>query len=484
MAGVRTTLAVVLLGLCVLAGVAHGFVVEQQQDGPDSAWQFSLDGNGVDEPVLAAEQGGHLVGELKDFKIKGFESYDAGVAGSGDVANVNQFSDNTFASDVPEQFSSSDVNSNQFQAQDDQFATQDNSRSGDEGYVYNARLQSRTEFDTNDVAEPDNAGSYDYNRFSALPEGFSAPASQFNRQPSSASYVLGVPEQREEEARPDYAYDARAEGNGVDGTSFSTLDVQDASDDHAVPAKEVGTTSAPAGESLPPYVYDARTGSSGSENEGSAGGASFTTTDSVQQQESSEDEVVPAKGHEGPVSYYTPASDRNGAFVFYDPRSDEEKKLGSKVDDSAGAASLAKTDTTTSASTTPVQGTPKATEGTHGCPNSYWAQHVDQWPAQLKITTLVSQAFGAYAVKKNLEIVYGTTTVFQALLDSRDDPYSKLLRHAVAALLNAYAKTAYTLRPAEVAQLFNSALVSRTTAAAQAQKFENENHAFGANECK
>ncbi|KAG0598478.1 hypothetical protein M758_12G077400 [Ceratodon purpureus] len=103
-------------------------------------WQFSLDGNAVDEPVLAAEQGGHLIWW--------------------------------------------------FQGQEDQFATEDSSRSGDEGYVYNARLQSTTEFDTNDVAEPDNAGSYDYNRFSALPEGFSAPAaSQFNRQPSSASMV-------------------------------------------------------------------------------------------------------------------------------------------------------------------------------------------------------------------------------------------------------------------------------------------------------
>jgi len=114
----------------------------------------------------------------------------------------------------------------------------------------------------------------------------------------------------------------------------------------------------------------------------------------------------------------------------------------------------------------------------------YWAAHVKQWPKELKISTPVCQAFGGVNLRKNLEIVYGTTTVFHALLDTRADPYSKLLRNAVAALLNAYAKPAFTHKPAEVSKLFHAALASKTAAAAQAQKFENENSAFGDSDCK
>jgi hypothetical protein len=373
MASIKKMLALALLGFCVLAHVAHGFTV-QQPDAPDSAWQFSVDNS---KPTLEDEPGGHLV---EDFQIKGFESYDAEVAGSEGVANANQFSDNTF-------------NANQFQ--EDHFDTQD----GSSLYVYNARLQSRGV-----NADPDNAASDDYNRFSTLPEGFSASASQFNRESSSASYVLGVPQEKAESANPNYVYDAHA---------------------------------------------------------GSADAASFTTV----QQESSGDQVVPAKGHQGPVSYYTPASDRNGAFVFYDTRSDGEKQQ------------------VTSASTSPILAAQQGAQGAHGCPSSYWAGHVEQWPAPLKVSTFVSRAFAGATVKRNLEIVYGTTTLFQGLLDTRDNPYSTLLRHSVAALLNARAKPAFPLRPVEVATLFNAVLASKAAAAAQAHKFENENHAFRDTEC-
>lgn len=87
-------------------------------------------------------------------------------------------------------------------------------------------------------------------------------------------------------------------------------------------------------------------------------------------------------------------------------------------------------------------------------------------------------------LRKTLEIIYGTTTVFQALLDLREDPYSSLLRNGAASLLNSYAKTAFPQTPAEVSRQFHAALASTTAAAAQAQKFENENHAFGDSECK
>lgn len=367
-------LALVLLGLYVLAHAAHGFTV-QQPDAFDNAWQFSRDGTAANKPMLADEPEGRLV---EDFQIKGFESYDAEVAGSEHIANANQF-------------------------QEDQFDSQDSSSSDDEGYVYNARLQ----------FPPNNAASYNSNRFSTLPEGFSAPASQFNRESSSASYVLGVPQEKAESPNPNNVHDAHA---------------------------------------------------------GSADAASLSTV----QQESSGDQVEPAKGHQGPVSYYTPASDRNGAFVFYDTRSDGEKQQ----------VISASSDATTSASTSPILAAQQGAQGAHGCPSSYWAGHLEEWPAPLKVSTFVSRAFAGAIVKKNLEIIYGTTTLFQGLLDTRDDPYSKLLRHSVAALLNARAMPAFPLRPAEVAALFNSALASKAAAAAQAQKFENENHAFGDTECK
>lgn len=325
MTAVKEMLAVVLLGLCVVAGVAHGFVVEQVA-GDDSAWQFST--------VNGNARGGRLMNELENFQIKGFRTYDAGVAGSGDGANANQFSVNTFT-DFPEQFSTRDFKpANQFQEQEGQFATQGSNRgsSGDEGY--------------------------DYNQFSTLPVGFSA-----DRKPSTASYVLGDSQKREE-ARPEYAYHARAGRNGASGASFTSLDVQGASDGQAVSAKQVGTTAAPAGESRPSYVYDARAGKGGSVD-----GASFTTTKSVHH-ESSADQAVPVKGHEGPISYYTPSSDRNGAFVFYDTRSDAQKNLVSTVDgDSATAASFASSGTT-SATTASILATQQPPQGIHGCPNS------------------------------------------------------------------------------------------------------------------
>jgi hypothetical protein len=299
MVGVKKMLAVVL-GLSMLAGVAHGFVVENR-DGPDSAWQFAVNGGVPNEPVLAdVHDEGRLVDGLNEFQVNGIGSYDA----SG-----NQFGGNTFADLPGEQFSTNDFNyANQFQEQQGQFDTPSAS-SVDAAYVYNARLQSSGVSGVK--GEPVNDAAYDYNRVSTLAQGSDAAGSQFDGESSFASYALGDPLQREQEARPDYVYDARAGGSGEDG------------------------------------------------------GASFTTT-GVQQQ-SSGDQVVAVKGHQGPVSIYTPASDRNGAFLFYDVRSDEQKKAS---DDSAVAASFATSDTATSASTSSILAAQQNRQGTHGCPNS------------------------------------------------------------------------------------------------------------------
>lgn len=78
---------------------------------------------------------------------------------------------------------------------------------------------------------------------------------------------------------------------------------------------------------------------------------------------------------------------------------------------------------------------------------SFWATHTQQWPKEIKITTPIHKAFVGVNLKKNLEIIYGTTTVFQALLDTRTNAYSSLLRNAVAALLNAHARPAFPMKP-------------------------------------
>jgi hypothetical protein len=282
-----------------------------------------------------------------------------------------------------------------------------------------------------------------------------APYDYNNSNGDEASFAVGVPEVRG--TNPDYVYDASA-GTGPDTTSFSSHG------DEAVTSSD------------PEYVYDATTPKS-------EDGESFTALNTPP---SADDQAVSSTGHSGPISYYTPASDPNGAFNFYDARSDEEKKTVTFTDDDSSDGSAVLTDhgDDTTASTSPVLAAYKPAKGTHGCPSNFWATHTQQWPKQIKITTKVYEAFGGVNLKKNLEIIYGTTTVFQALLDTRVDPYSKLLRNAVAALLNAYARPAFTMKPRQVSKLFHAALASKAAAAAQSQKFENENHAFGDSECK
>jgi hypothetical protein len=113
---------------------------------------------------------------------------------------------------------------------------------------------------------------------------------------------------------------------------------------------------------------------------------------------------------------------------------------------------------------------------------SYWSSHTSRWPRFFTIYSKVTDAFPGAKVR----IVYGTTTLLQALYDTRPDGYSQLLRHGVAALLNAYDITPpshYEYSHATVIELFMSALASRTSAVQQAQKFENANTAYGTEGC-
>ncbi|CAM6043761.1 unnamed protein product [Sphagnum compactum] len=140
-------------------------------------------------------------------------------------------------------------------------------------------------------------------------------------------------------------------------------------------------------------------------------------------------------------------------------------------------------DTTTLAAADASQFTSSSTTaGSSGCSSSYWSSHTSRWPRFFTIYSKVTDAFPGAKVR----IVYGTTTLLQALYDTRPDGYSQLLRHGVAALLNAYDITPpshYEYSHATVIELVTSALASRTSAVQQAQQFENANTAYGTEGC-
>jgi hypothetical protein len=138
--------------------------------------------------------------------------------------------------------------------------------------------------------------------------------------------------------------------------------------------------------------------------------------------------------------------------------------------------------TTLAAADTSQFASSSTTAGSSGCSSSYWSSHTSRWPRFFTIYSKVTDAFPGTKVR----IVYGTTTLLQALYDTRPDGYSQLLRHGVAALLNAYDITPpshYEYSHATVIELFTNALASRTSAVQQAQQFENANTAYGTEGC-
>jgi len=117
-----------------------------------------------------------------------------------------------------------------------------------------------------------------------------------------------------------------------------------------------------------------------------------------------------------------------------------------------------------------------STGRTSGCSSSYWSSHLSKWPRFFTINSMVSDAFPGAKVR----MIYGTTTLLQALYDTRADGYSKLLNHGVAALLNAYQMSSgsYQYSHTTVIELFTNALTSRTSAAQQALEFQNANTGY------
>ncbi|CAM6091950.1 unnamed protein product [Calypogeia fissa] len=105
-----------------------------------------------------------------------------------------------------------------------------------------------------------------------------------------------------------------------------------------------------------------------------------------------------------------------------------------------------------------------------GCPTQYWIHNTQRWPAFFTVKTTVGEALGTPAAK-----VFGQVTLLQALLNTRPDGYTTLLRSAAAAILNSYSRSHYKFSHVEVIELFAKALESSQTAAKQAAAFEEAN---------
>jgi hypothetical protein len=208
----------------------------------------------------------------------------------------------------------------------------------------------------------------------------------------------------------------------------------------------------------------------------------FTNTKHVEVEDKS---VGQFQGQGGSSQFYTPSSNPDFAFRFANPESHNQFRVDNQADKSVYSqfnfdnSDATNDPTATYGTTTPVLAdrSPASASG-HGCANMYWAEHTKQWPSFFSVDTQVTQAFGT-----KTGAIYGTTTLLQALYDNRDDGYSQLLSHGTAALMNSYAMPNYGLRHDAVIDQFLGALSSRTSAAVQAQKFLNANHAYGPNEC-
>lgn len=100
----------------------------------------------------------------------------------------------------------------------------------------------------------------------------------------------------------------------------------------------------------------------------------------------------------------------------------------------------------------------------------YWISNTQRWPAFFTVKTTVGEALGSPATK-----VFGQTTLLQALLNTRPDGYSTLLRNAATAILNSYSRSEYKFSHLTVIESFAASLGSSKAAAQQAAAFEEAN---------
>ncbi|XP_051218267.1 uncharacterized protein [Lolium perenne] len=107
------------------------------------------------------------------------------------------------------------------------------------------------------------------------------------------------------------------------------------------------------------------------------------------------------------------------------------------------------------------------------CTPQFWSSGAEQWPNIVPPEAAVWKVFGSRSVDK-----YGPRlTLLEATMRTDDvgSPFTKLVKHGSAALINAYTRTGFPFGSWEVKALLLEALVSEDAAAAQAERFEQAN---------
>uniref|UniRef100_A0ACD5UCX0 Uncharacterized protein n=1 Tax=Avena sativa TaxID=4498 RepID=A0ACD5UCX0_AVESA len=108
------------------------------------------------------------------------------------------------------------------------------------------------------------------------------------------------------------------------------------------------------------------------------------------------------------------------------------------------------------------------------CTPQFWSSGAEQWPNIVPQEAAVWKVFGSRSIDK-----YGPRlTLLEATMRTDDvggSPFTKLVKHGSAALINAYTRKGFPFDSWEVKALLLEALVSEDAAAAQAERFEQAN---------
>jgi hypothetical protein len=104
----------------------------------------------------------------------------------------------------------------------------------------------------------------------------------------------------------------------------------------------------------------------------------------------------------------------------------------------------------------------------------FWSSHTSSLPSFMSIFDTIVDLFGLLSSG-----TFGSsTTLLQALTNTRPDAYGALLRQGSAALINSYNSPSFAYSPQQVRESFNAALFSEPAAAVQAVRFENANRGY------
>ncbi|XP_071724678.1 uncharacterized protein [Rutidosis leptorrhynchoides] len=109
------------------------------------------------------------------------------------------------------------------------------------------------------------------------------------------------------------------------------------------------------------------------------------------------------------------------------------------------------------------------------CTPQYWSSRTEAWPRMVPQTSTVSRVFGSRVFERfrsDVTLLESTTRN-----DDEENVYRGMLKQAIAALLNSYARDGFPYTAWEVKTLVIQALVSEEAAATLAKHFSTANHA-------